>query len=149
MGENNRSNLCKILGVDYDEVFEFRGGKFSVPSYVNLHPSHNRYDVFCDFLCPIYSNPNLTGFVHSSAVLIEMINHPDEIIHHKTFTQEEIDDAKVMAKVLEVDRFYRTKDGFLWGENEHGDEFPIKDATFLTIENGESYTYEQIIGGNN
>lgn len=137
---DNRSNLCKILGVDYDEVFEFRGYRYKLKNQTTLKDSY-------DFLCEQYGKSSTFPCVGNHFVLVDMINHPDEIIHHKVFTPQEIEDAKVLARVLEVERIYRTDGGFLWGENVHGDEFPISDTMFLSISRNESYTYEQIIGG--
>ena len=138
MGEDNRSNLCKILGVDYDEVFEL----FDVKYKITLSQQKN------DFIT--YKRERDYGFndIMNSNTVVNLINNADKIIRHKVFTTQEVEDAKVLVRVLEVERIYRTNGGFLWGENVHSDEFPISDTMFPSIKSGESYTYEQIIGGN-
>lgn len=138
---DNRSNLCKILDVDYDEVFEFRGYKYKLKNQTTLEDSY-------DFLCEQYGKPSTFPYVGNHFMLIDMINHPDEIIHHKTFTPQEIEDAKTLHRLFIFYKIYRLDNGGLILQDNCGDELCVEDNQFSSIKNGESYTYEEIIGGN-
>lgn len=136
---DNRSNLCKILNVDYDEVFEFRESQYKIM----ILSCFNGRDNLSDYLCPIYPNPNLY-----SNILIDMINHSEEIVRYKRFTPQEIEDAKVLNRLFIFSEIYRLDNGGLILRDNCGDELCIEDDQFPSIKNGESYTYEEIIGGN-
>lgn len=137
---DNRSNLCKILGVDYDEVFEFLGYKYKLKNQTTLEDSY-------DFLYEQYGKSSTFPYVGNHFALVDMINHPDEIIHRKVFTPQEIEDAKVLNRLFIFSEIYRLDNGGLILRDNCGDELCIEDDQFPSIKNGESYKYEQIIGG--
>ena len=140
MGENNRSNLCKILGVDYDEVFEFGN--------CHYRPISNPFNNGGDWVEVKIADTGEFRKLDNEYFLPCLINHSEEIIRHKKFTQQEIEDAKTLHRLFIFSEIYRLDNGGLILRDNCGDELCIEDNQFPSIKNGESYTYEQIIGGN-
>ena len=140
---DNRSNLCKILGVDYEEEFEFRGSSFKIGLYDGGHIDFQ----FCDML---YINPEgCKGWFRTTNnfELINMINNPEEIIHHKIFTPQEIEDAKTLHRLWCMTEIFRDEDNYITMTDGCGDTTELVPTAFPSIKPNESYSYEKIIGG--
>lgn len=91
-----RSKLCEILGVDYDEEFEYCSTLYKIILDEKFQTEAIRM-----------LNTERKWVPVSSYLLIEIINNTDEIIHRKTFTPQEIADAKVLHRVWNMAKIKR------------------------------------------
>ena len=123
----DKPRICEILGVEPGESFYIRGlegiefwimddGTFST------RPS------------------NVPG---STTALLLTLDHPERIIRKPRFTQQEVEDAKTIHRILRDDgKLVRSIHGLLT----YGCISLKKDA-FPSILPGKSYTLDEIIGG--
>ena len=131
----DKPRICEILGVEPGESFYIRGlegiefwimddGTFST------RPS------------------NVPG---STKALLLTLDHPERIIRKPRFTEQEVEDAKAIKRLLtEYTGVKRVE--HQWGTNllltsEESEEFAIEPKLFPSIKSGQSYTLDEIIGG--
>lgn len=80
----DKQRICEVLGVEVNEAFEYKGTKYRINS------EGKREYLFC-------------GEWQRTAAedkLIELINHPEYIIRKPRFTQQDIEDAKMIRAVF-------------------------------------------------
>ena len=131
-----RSKLCEILGVDYDEEFEYCSTLYKIILDEKFQTEAIRM-----------LNTERKCVPESSYLLIEIINNTDEIIHRKNFTPQEIADAKVLHRVWNMDKIKR--EGCVpYMVNADDNETILRFDAFPSIQNGESFTYEEIVNSN-
>lgn len=77
MSKQDKPRICEVLGVEEDEVWEYPGftGKYRIHNDIRQH-SDTGTNGWCD--CA------------GERALLEIINHPDRIIHKPQFSNEEI-----------------------------------------------------------
>ena len=131
----DKPRICEILGVEPGESFYIRGlegiefwimddGTFST------RPS------------------NVPG---STKALLLTLDHPERIIRKPRFTQQEVEDAKAIKRLLTEYTGVRRVE-HKWGTDllltsEESEEFAIEPKLFPSIKSGQSYTLDEIIGG--
>ena len=134
----DKPRICEVLGVEPEEKFEIRGNIedcFRINRYgaFQVETSHDTWSdapVFC---------------------LTNIINHPENIIRKPRFTEQEVEDAKAIKRLLtEYTGVKRVE--HQWGTNllltsEESEEFAIEPKLFPSIKSGQSYTLDEIIGG--
>ena len=123
----DKPRICEVLGVDVGEWWEYGGLEYSVTGK-GIIIDHNNTVHFT----------GLTG----------AINHPDRIIRKPRFTQQEMEVAKAIktlfpcaVNVKRLDLSIRVQDR---------DEVLIvqlSNSLFRSIQLGETYTLDEIIGG--
>ena len=143
-GEKEEANMdkpriCEVLGVEVGERFEL--GNTGIILLVNddglLHiglsrGAHKETDLNVNYL-------------------VKAINYPDRIIRKPRFTEQEVEDAKSIKRLLtEYTGVKRVE--HQWGTNllltsEESEEFAIEPKLFPSIKSGQSYTLDEIIGG--
>ena len=79
--------------------------------------------------------------------LVKAINHPDLIIRKPRFTEQEVEDAKILARALLADGFERDKMGDVFSTSKTAIRTLLDSRMFPSIQPGQSYTLDEIIGG--
>jgi hypothetical protein len=134
----DKPRICEVLGVEPEEKFEIRGntlGRFRI----------NKYGTF-----QIEISNNYWGF-STVECLNNLINHPENIARKPRFTQQEAERAKAI-KVLLPEINAIKYDG-AWTqclEIVDGTYFQREVITrhlFPSVEKGQVYTFDEIIGG--
>ena len=87
----NKPRICKVLGVEVEEEFTYDFGENQVRGTFKIGADGKRYyKDEIDTWYPCYSEEGLSV----------IINHPDRIIRKPCFTQQEVEDAKMVKAVL-------------------------------------------------
>lgn len=134
----DKPRICEVLGVEPEEKFEIRGntlGRFRI----------NKYGTF-----QIEISNDCWGF-STVECLNNLINHPENIARKPRFTEQEVERAKAI-KVLLPEINAIKYDG-AWTqclEIVDGTYFQREVITrhlFPSVEKGQVYTFDEIIGG--
>ena len=131
----DKPRICEVLGVEVGERFEL--GNTGIILLVNddgllhiglSHGNHKETDMNVNYL-------------------VKAINDPDRIIRKPRFTQQEVEDAKVLARALLADGFERDKMGDIFSTSKTAIRTLLDSRMFPSIQPGQSYTLDEIIGG--
>ena len=132
----DKPRICEVLGVEPEEPFEIKGngiGRFRV----------NRYG---QFQAEVHNN---CWGVSTLECLNNLINHPENIIRKPRFTQQEVEDAKTLLRVFpeQLDSISRSKDGAVTLAAKGAWRGYLNNDAFPSIQPGQSFTLDEIIGG--
>ena len=132
----DKPRICEVLGVEPEEVFEMRGNKIG-----NFRI--NKYGTF-----QIEISNNCWG-ASTVECLNSLINHPENIIRKPRFTEQEVEDAKAVRRVFGRDGTIERHNRALAApySNLVFDHLYINEDLFPSIQPGQSYTLDEIIGG--
>ena len=132
----DKPRICEVLGVEPEEKFEIRGntlGRFRI----------NKYGTF-----QIEISNDCWG---SSTVecLNNLINHPENIARKPRFTEQEVEDAKYIKRILKVDSVRRNiyGNGLVAMKSDNSVSVVINSEMFQSIQPGQFYTLDEVIGG--
>ena len=131
----DKPRICEVLGVEPEEKFEIRGNIedcFRVNKYGTFQvEAENNHWIDAPVFC-----------------LNNIINHPENIIRKPRFTEQEVEVAKAI-KLLFPDAVKVCRlSGVIKAECENGSGECIIVAELLpSIQNHQSYTLDEIIGG--
>ena len=136
----DQPRICQVLGVEVDEEFTYDFGENQVNrGTFKIGADGNRYyKAEADPWNPCYNEEDL----------LVIINHPDRIIRKPRFTEQEVERAKAIKLIYptayqleEADPLIRVwdKDGKLLSH--------VDTALFPSHQPGQSYTLDEIIGG--
>ena len=127
----DKPRICEVLGVEVGERFEL--GNTGIILLVNddgllhiglSHGAHKETDMNVNYL-------------------VKAINDPDRIIRKPRFTEQEVEDAKAVRRVLGHEyRLERTPEGTISFGG-----IILSAQLFPSIHPGQSYTLDEIIGG--
>ena len=133
----DKPRICEVLGVEVGERFEL--GNTGIILLVNddgllhiglSHGNHKETDMNVNYL-------------------VKAINDPDRIIRKPRFTQQEVEDAKYIKRILKVDSVRRNiyGNGLVAMKSDNSVSVVINSEMFPSIHSGQSYTLDEIIGG--
>ena len=157
MNKQDKPRICEVLGVEVDEWFAIKDSAL-ICNY--FHGREMYIDRFGDFRIAD-PKPRKGDYVSSEekmkdifVLLQHAINYPECIVRRKRFTSQEIEDAKTLKRVVNrMNTIRRLAGGELWLETKDSDmhismsfSFPGNDSAFPSINPGESYTLDEIIG---
>ena len=133
----DKPRICEVLGVEVGERFEL--GNTGIILLVNddglLHiglsqGAHKETDLNVNYL-------------------VKAINHPDRIIRKPRFTEQEVEDAKKIKYLLPNAIGIGRQAGIimLYVNRLDGSFTELKQDLFPSIQPGQEYTLDEIIGG--
>ena len=138
----DKPRICEVLGVEVDEEFGYDFGENQVNrGWFKIGADGQRY----------YKTGDFWNLCYNEEDLIAIINNPDRIIRKPRFTQQEAERAKAI-KVLLPEINAIKYDG-AWTqclEIVDGTYFQREVITrhlFPSVEKGQVYTFDEIIGG--
>ena len=128
----DKPRICEVLGVEPEE-------RFSVGQYEYW------FDQCGDMWCKAGTEEKMA----CGGVLCNIINHPDCIIRKPRFTQQEVEDAKYIKRILMVDLVSRNQygNGLVAKRADGSVSVVVNSEMFPSIRPGQSYTLDDIIGG--
>lgn len=130
----DKPRICEVLGVEIGEVWTFGGDptKFRICA-----DGHREY---------YHSGRWQEGCAEFN--LCDAINHPDRIIRKPRWTEQEVEDAKDILRLLEDAHSIKKYAGdIMWICNSHNVTMVnAKAGMFPSIRPGESVTLDEIIG---
>ena len=136
MDKPKKPHICDVLGVD-------SGEKFCI--------TYTSHAMRITRTCWIDKNGDIVsdGGRLPAEALSQIINHPDRIIRKPRFTQQEVEDAKYIRRILKVDSVRRNiyGNGLIAIKSDNIVSVVINSEMFPSIHSGELYTLDEIIGG--
>ena len=128
----DKPRICEVLGVEPEERF-----------------SIGQYEYWVDQNGDMWCAAGAEGKLACGGVLCAAINHPDRIIRKPRFTEQEVEDAKMLLRVFpeRLDSISRSKDGTVTLAAKGAWRGYLNKDAFLSIHPGQSYTLDEIIGG--
>lgn len=126
-----KPRICEVLGVDVDEVFTIET-PVRKSTYCRIDEKGKIYNTCVETLC--YA-----------------INHPDCIIRKPRWTEQEVEDAKAIRRIMsEYTDIVRKKDGcvtHLFLTSEDVEDYFLDSGLFPSLRPGETVKLDEIIGG--
>ena len=126
----NKPRICEVLGVEVGEKFTIADTSYWIEKNGAIFSDGNQRD--------------LVGV----SLICDVVNHPDRIIRNPSFTEQEVEVAKAI-KLLFPDAVKVCRlSGVIKAECENGSgECMIAAELLPSIQNHQSYTLDEIIGG--
>lgn len=127
--DKQKPRICEVLGVDVGEHFYIDGFK-------------GEYHVNSDGVLK-------WGGQTSCDAIYEAINHPDRIIHKTRWTEQEVEDARAVKRLLEADLVSRAAygNGLVAIKSDWSVSIVLSRDCFPSLRPGETVTLDDIIGG--
>ena len=135
----DKPRICEVLGVEVEEEFTYDFGKNQVNRNIFKIGADGKryYKDGIDTWYPCYSEEGLSV----------IINHPDRIIRKPRFTEQEIEDAKMVKAVFGKNGIIRRYDKATTGPCStlvFNNVF-INENMFHSIKEGQEYSLDEII----
>lgn len=131
MSESKKPRLAEVLGVEVGQHFNISGcdGEYYINSYGEI------------------CYKNVAGYW---STLAQAINRPDLIKRHPRWTEQEIEDAKAVLKIIAgavyIERLRATSRLCILDAGNSTIAF-VNSELFPSVNNGEKVTLDDIIGG--
>ena len=131
----DKPRICEVLGVEVGEDVKYR------------HTDGTEENIcVCEDGRVIISS--LSCKMSTVAVLINAINHPERIIRRPRWTEQEVERAKAIKLIYPAAYRLEEVDPLILVWDKEGELLSYLDtALFLSIQPGQSYTLDEIIGG--
>lgn len=129
----DKPRICEVLGVEVGEPFGFNDFPFDEPIEFMVNKNGE-------------IRPNGNGCITPSEICY-IINNADCIIHKPRWTQQEVEDAKVLARALLADGFERDTIGDVFATSSVACRTLIDSRMFPSLRSGETVKLSDIIEG--
>lgn len=144
MSENKKPRLAEILNVEVGEKFKIKGycdGMFPFGESVVFQLLEDGTYTTTPAMCQ-----------GSAAALLQSIDHPERIIHMPRWTEQEVEDAKairrLMSEYTHISRKEISYSTYLSLESEDVESYALSSELFPSLRAGETVELTDIIGGN-
>ena len=135
----DKPRICEVLGVEVDEEFtyDFRENQVNRGTFKIGADGNRYYKAGADPWNPCYNEEDL----------LVIINHPDRIIRKPRFTEQEVEILKHMASAGIVSIKRKSIAQISWDAGTMGGVMIVPPRFLPSIQPGQSYTLDEIIGG--
>lgn len=138
----DKPRICEVLGVEVDEEWTVSGNDIAIYRVSG--------GVALEYAMPKYNGSGYGQWIPAGMpCLVDFINHPDRIIRKPRFTQQEVEDAKYIKRILKVDSVRRNiyGNGLIAMKSDNIVSIVVNSEMFPSIHPGQSVTLDEIIGG--
>ena len=127
----DKPRICEVLGVEPEERFSFGGNEYWIDQYGT-----------------VWSGGGGIIIRHGGAIC-DAINHPDRIIRKPRFTEQEVEFARLFKAACRNDVWIQRNDEktLVWVTEHSTEEYRLPFRLFQSIQPGQSYSLDEIIGG--
>lgn len=134
----DKPRICKVLGVEVGEEAIYKDPEHGELAFRILETGNIKF---------IFKNGRKVGDIGMGFAIAQAINHPDRIIRKPRWTQQEVEDAKVLARALLADGFERDTIGDVFATSSVACRTLIDSRMFPSLRSGETVKLSDIIGG--
>lgn len=132
MGKQEKPLICKILGVEEDEEWSVKGED-------TIYRIHEK--------CRQRKAANTWIPVQNEINLMRLINHPDRILRKPRWTEQEVEDAKAIKRVLKATGIRRNRYDNIYATGELIVDTLLDSEAFPSLQPDTAVTIDEIIGG--
>ena len=133
-----KPRICEVLGVEVNEEFTYDFGENQVDrGTFKIGADGKRYYKAGDLWSPCYNEDDL----------VVIINHPDRIIRKPRFTEQEVEDAKTIKRILRATGIKRNRYEDIYATGPDIADTLLDSNTFPSIQPNTTVTLDEIIGG--
>lgn len=155
---NNIENLMEEANVDKPRICEVLGVEVGEPFSIDGYPTDYGMVQVCEDgkIRRVISSAEFpfaqdgeVGHKIGSNALYYLLNHPDRIIRKPRFTQQEVEDARAVKRLLEVDSVSRAAygNGLVAIKSDWSVSIVLSRDCFPPLLPGKTVTLDEIIGG--
>lgn len=136
----DKPRICDVLGFNVGERFVYKDPN---KEETTLYVEENGMVVF------IFKDGQKLQDIGMDYVLVQAINHPDRIIHKPRWTQQEVEFARLFNAACKNVVWIQRNDEktLVWVVEHSNEEYRLPFRLFPSIQPGQSYTLDEIIGG--
>ena len=126
----DKPRICEVMGVEVDEEFTIGENQYFI-------------DKSGDMWCVTKNGEKLK----CGTAICCAINHPERIIRKTRFTEQDVEDAKYIRRILKVDSVRRNiyGNGLIAMKSDNTVSVVINSEMFPSIHSGALYTLDEII----
>lgn len=138
----DKPRICEVLGVEVDEEWTVSGNDIAIYRVSG--------GVALEYAMPKYNGSGYGQWLPAGMpCLIDFINHPDRIIRKPRFTQQEVEFARLFNAACKNVVWIQRNDEktLVWVVEYSNEEYRLPFRLFPSIQPGQSYTLDEIIGG--
>ena len=138
----DKPKICEVLGVDPDEEWTVSGNDIAIYRVSG--------GVALEYAMPKYNGDGYGKWLPvGMPCLVDFINHPDRIIRKPRFTQQEVEFARLFNAACKNVVWIQRNDEktLVWVVEYSNEEYRLPFRLFPSIQPGQSYTLDEIIGG--
>ena len=130
----DKPRIAQVLGVEVGEDVKYR---HTDGSEENLCVCEDGRVIISSLSCKITA----------TSVLINAINHPDRIIRKPRWTEQEVEDAKTIKRILRATEIKRNRYEDIYAAGPDIADTLLDSEAFPSLRPGEIITLDDIIGG--
>lgn len=138
----DKPRICEVLGVEVDEEWTVSGNDIAIYRVSG--------GVALEYAMPKYNGNGYGQWIPAGMpCLVDFINHPDRIIRKPRFTQQEVEFARLFNAACKNVVWIQRNDEktLVWVVEYSNEEYRLPFRLFPSIQPGQSYTLDEIIGG--
>lgn len=145
----DKPRICEVLGVEVDEEWTVSGNDIAIYRVSG--------GVALEYAMPKYNGDGYGKWLPAGMpCLVDFINHPDRIIRKPRWTEQEVEDATHLKKILDsrkIGCLARVQDGELFLCDNYGNSESVFSSIslcpdmFQSLHPGKIVTLDEIIGG--
>ena len=138
----DKPRICEVLGVEVDEEWTVSGNDIAIYRVSG--------GVALEYAMPKYNGSGYGQWIPAGMpCLVDFINHPDRIIRKPRFTQQEVEFARLFNAACKNVVWIQRNDEktLVWVVEYSNEEYRLPFRLFPSIQPGQSYTLDEIIGG--
>lgn len=138
----DKPRICEVLGVEPDEVWTISGNDIAIYRISG--------GVALEYAMPKYNGDGYGSWIPAGMpCLVDFINHPDRIIRKLRWTEQEVEDARAVKRLLDADSVSRAayRDGLVAIKSDWSVSIVLSRDCFPSLHPGETVTLDEIIGG--
>lgn len=136
----DKLRICEVLGVEVDEVWHVTGNDNAIYRISG--------GVALEYAIPKCYEDGHGEWRQSDTVhLIDIINHPDRIIRKPRWTEQEVEDAKAIKRVLKATGIRRNRYDNIYATGELIVDTLLDSEAFPSLQPDTAVTIDEIIGG--
>lgn len=138
----DKPRICEVLGVEVDEEWTVSGNDIAIYRVSG--------GVALEYAMPKYNGDGYGEWLPAGMpCLVDFINHPDRIIRKPRWTEQEVEFARLFKTACRNGVWIKRNDEktLVWVTEYSTEEYRLPFRLFQSIQPGQSYTLDEIIGG--
>ena len=135
----SKPRICEVLGVEPEERFYYKCEKSQENKYL--------WKITKEGERMFKEDTDIWRLSSNEKTLMDFINHPDRIIRKPRWTEQEVEDAKAIKRVLKATGIRRNRYDNIYATGELIVDTLLDSEAFPSLQPDTAVTIDEIIGG--